>query len=142
MRVSSTHEQLLTEAAVSASASSTMDAGVIARDKTAGWARASRQCGVAAEHGNTRTVLGTAEGNHVLADVGSDEFTVLRAAVGEDVLDQVIAELIPSNYSRYYIVHRQIKSFTYYRSMACVDGPGGLHKPSPGSGPGSHCRQS
>ena len=64
-----------------------MDAGVIARDETTRWAGASRKRGVAAEHGNTRTIFGAAEGNHVLANVRSDKLAVVGAAVGEDVLN-------------------------------------------------------
>ena len=53
---------------------------------------------VAAQHSNARAVLGTPERHHVLADVAADDLTVVRVAVGEDVLDEVVSELVASNY--------------------------------------------
>jgi hypothetical protein len=34
----------------------------------------------------------------VLANVAADDLTVVRVAVGEDVLDEVVSELVASNY--------------------------------------------
>jgi hypothetical protein len=33
----------------------------------------------------------------MLADVAADDFTVLSAAVGQDVLDEVVSELVTSD---------------------------------------------
>lgn len=54
--------------------------------------------GVAAEHRDTRAVLRTAEGYHVLANVAAHKIAEVRVAVGQDVLDQVVSKLITSNY--------------------------------------------
>ena len=52
--------------------------------------RRSRACSegrVTAEHCNTRAVLGTTKGNHMLAYMGGDKLAIMRAAAGQDVLD-------------------------------------------------------
>lgn len=87
----------LAEASVSTAAA--VDAGVVARHETSRWARTGCNGRVAAEHSNTGAVLGSAKRYHVLPDVRTNEVAVLGAGVGEDVLDQVIAELITSNCS-------------------------------------------
>ena len=56
--------------------------------------RTSGEGRVGAEHGDTRAVLGTAEGDHVLADVRGDELATLGIGVGEDVLYKVVAKLV------------------------------------------------
>lgn len=71
-------------------------ATVVATDSS----RRAGACGegrVAAQHGNTRAVLGAAQGDHVLADVGSDNLATLGIGVGEDVLNEVVAELVAGN---------------------------------------------
>lgn len=52
---------------------------------------------VGAEHGDTRAVLGATKGDHVLADVCSNELAALGIGIGEDVLYKVVAELVTSN---------------------------------------------
>lgn len=49
---------------------------------------------VAAEHGDTRTVLVPAEADHVLADVSGNNLSLTRSTVLENILDQVIAKLV------------------------------------------------
>jgi len=62
-----------------------------------GWARASGDRVVGAEHTHTRTELGSAKRDHVLADMGSNDLAVLGSGVGQDVLDEVVAVLIAGN---------------------------------------------
>jgi hypothetical protein len=71
-------------------------ATVVAADSS-GRARASGEGRVAAQHGDTRAILGATKGHHVLADVGSDNLTTLSIGVGEDVLNEVVAELVAGN---------------------------------------------
>jgi len=52
---------------------------------------------VGAEHANPGAELGSTKGDHVLPDMGSNDFAMLRVGVRQDVLDQVIAILIASN---------------------------------------------
>ena len=52
---------------------------------------------VAAEHGNARAILRTAKRYHVLAHMGGDKLAVMGAAVGQNVLDKVVSELITGN---------------------------------------------
>lgn len=52
---------------------------------------------VGAEHANARAKLGTSKRNHVLPNMGSNHFSMLRGGVVEDPLDQVVAILIASN---------------------------------------------
>lgn len=52
---------------------------------------------IGAEHTDARAKLGAAQGDHVLADVGRHYLAVLRAGVGEDVLDQIVAVLVAGN---------------------------------------------
>lgn len=71
-------------------------ATVVAADTS----RRSRTCGesrVAAQHGDTRAVLGATKGYHVLANVSSNDLATLRISVGKDVLNEVVAELVASN---------------------------------------------
>ena len=74
-----------------------LDIGVVARDEATRGTGAGRKSRVAAEHGDARTILGATKGDHMLADVGSNNLAMVRSAVGEDVLDQVISELITSD---------------------------------------------
>jgi hypothetical protein len=60
-------------------------------------ARASLNGRVGAEHTNSRTELGSTKRNHVLSDMLSNNLTVLRVGVGENVLDQVVSILITCN---------------------------------------------
>jgi hypothetical protein len=58
----------LADTAISSAVADTTGIGV-AGDEAARRTRAGGDRRVAAEHGNTRAVLGAAEGDHVLADV-------------------------------------------------------------------------
>ena len=71
-------------------------ATVVAADSS-GRPRACGEGRVAAQHGNTRAVLGAAKGDHVLANVGSNNLATLGIGVGEDVLNEVVAELVAGN---------------------------------------------
>lgn len=62
------------------------------RASTRAWTSLDRRVG--AEHANTRAELGPTKRDHVLANVLSDNLTMLRVGVCEDVLDEVIAVLI------------------------------------------------
>ena len=57
-------------------------------------ARASLDGRVGAEHANSRSKLGATERDHVFSDVLSNNLTVLRVGVRENVLDEVVAVLI------------------------------------------------
>lgn len=59
--------------------------------------RASSDSWVAAKHGDAGAVLGATKRDHMLADVSGDNLATLRISVGEDVLDEVVAELVTSN---------------------------------------------
>lgn len=74
------------------------DRVVEARGHACRWAGACGHSRVAAQHSNARAVLGTPERHHVLANVAADDLTVVRVAVGEDILDEVVSELVASNY--------------------------------------------
>lgn len=74
----------------------------IVATKGRGGARTSGESRVAAQHGNARAVLRATEGDHVLADVSSHDLPTLRVGVGEDVLNEVIAELISSNIDEWH----------------------------------------
>ena len=52
---------------------------------------------VTAEHGDARAVLGAPKRDHVLANVAAHKLAVVCGAVGENVLDKVVAELVTSN---------------------------------------------
>lgn len=52
---------------------------------------------VGTKHADSRTELGTSQRDHVLSNMSSDHVAVLRASVGQDILDQVIAILITGN---------------------------------------------
>lgn len=60
-------------------------------DSRAGTGRDGR---VGAQHADPRAELGTAERDHVLADMGSNNVAVLRAGMSQDVLNQVVAVLV------------------------------------------------
>jgi hypothetical protein len=95
-RLSFEDERGLAEPVVAAAALNIVSA--VAVDLHAGRrAGTGSQGRVSAEHGNTRSVLGASERDHVLADVGCNELAVVAAAVGEDVLDEVVSELISSD---------------------------------------------
>lgn len=49
---------------------------------------------VGAEHANSRTKLGSTKRDHVLSDVLSNNLTMLRIGVCEDVLDKIVAVLV------------------------------------------------
>jgi hypothetical protein len=57
-------------------------------------ARASLNGRIGAEHTNTRAELGPTKRHHVLANVLSNDLTMLRIGVSENVLDEVVAVLI------------------------------------------------
>jgi hypothetical protein len=66
-----------------------------------GWANTrtrSRGHGmIGAKHANTGTKLGSTKRDHVLTDMSSDHFAMLRVGMSEDVLDEVIAILVTGN---------------------------------------------
>ena len=57
-------------------------------------ARARRNSVVGAEHANAGAKLGSAERDHMLANMGSYNLTVLRVGMSQDVLDEIIAVLV------------------------------------------------
>lgn len=59
--------------------------------------RAGRNGWVGAKHTNTRPKLGSAERDHVLADVARDNLPVLGVGVSKNVLDEIVAVLVASN---------------------------------------------
>lgn len=71
---------------------------VVARNHAGRRSWTSSKSGVAAEHRNTGAVFGTTKRHHVLADVTANEFAVMRTAVGQDMLDEIISKLITGNY--------------------------------------------
>lgn len=58
------------------------------------WSRAGLDSRIGAEHANSRAKFGPTERNHVLSDVLSNNLTMLRVGVRENVLDEIIAVLI------------------------------------------------
>ena len=56
--------------------------------------RAGLDSRVGAEHTNSRAKFGSTERNHVLSDVLSNNLTMLRVGVRENVLDEIVAVLI------------------------------------------------
>lgn len=70
--------------------------------QASGWAGTSGRRGVATEHGDAGAVLGAAERDHVLADVRGDQLAMVAAAVGEDVLNEVVSELIASDVNQWH----------------------------------------
>jgi hypothetical protein len=70
---------------------------VVARNHARRRSRAGSKSRVAAKHCNARAVLGSTKRNHVLADVAADNLTVLGTAVGQDVLDEIVSELVTGN---------------------------------------------
>lgn len=84
----------LAEAAISASVE------VAVAGKQATWrAWTSDQGGIAAEHGDPRSVLGASKRDHMLSYVGGYELAVMTTAIREDVLDEVVAKLITGDCS-------------------------------------------
>jgi hypothetical protein len=70
---------------------------VVARHHARGWSRTSGESRVATKHRDTRSVLGAAERDHVLANVAAYNLAVLRATVRQDVLNKVVSELVAGN---------------------------------------------
>jgi hypothetical protein len=70
---------------------------VVARNHARRRSRAGSKSRVAAKHCNARAVLGSTKRNHVLADVAADNLTMLGTAVGQDVLDEIVSELVTGN---------------------------------------------
>lgn len=56
--------------------------------------RTSLDSGIGAEHANSRAEFRTAERDHVLADMLSNNLTVLRVGMGQNVLNEVVAILV------------------------------------------------
>ena len=75
----------------------TVATAVARRQKASGRSGTRGDSRVAAEHGNAGTVLRTTERDHVLANVRGHELSVVAAAVGEYVLNQVVSKLISSD---------------------------------------------
>ena len=93
-----TGKGFLAEGAKTASGAGSSWHRVVVSGKHTRWrSRASSKSGVAAKHGNARAILGAAKGDHVLADVAADNLAVLSAAVGQNVLDKIVSELITGN---------------------------------------------
>jgi hypothetical protein len=63
--------------------------------------RTSDRVGVAAEHSNSRSELGSTKRYHVLADVDGDLLTLVVVRVHEDPLDEVVAILISSDVNQW-----------------------------------------
>ena len=59
--------------------------------------RAGLDSRVGAEHANSRAKFGSTERNHVLSDVLSNNLTMLRVGVRENVLDEIVAVLVAGN---------------------------------------------
>lgn len=64
-------------------------------------ARTSLNGWVGAEHTNSRAELGSTKRYHVLADMLSNNLTVLRVGVSENVLDEIVAVLITRNVNQW-----------------------------------------
>jgi hypothetical protein len=71
---------------------------VVARNHAGGRSGSGGKSRVAAKHGDAGAVLGTTKRDHVLADMAAHNLAMLGATVGQDVLDEVVSELIPSNF--------------------------------------------
>lgn len=71
---------------------------IVTRVYASGRSGARSQGGIAAKHGHARTVLRATKGDHVLANVTSNKITMMTGSVGQDVLDEVIAKLVTSDF--------------------------------------------
>lgn len=69
------------------------------------WAR--RKSRVTAEHGYARSVLRAAKRDHVLANVTTNEFAMLCATVCQDILYEIVAELITSDFEELATIHTE-----------------------------------
>ena len=69
------------------------------RASAGAWTSLDRRVG--AEHANTRAELRSTKRDHVLANVLSDNLTMLRVGVRENVLDEVVAVLITCNINQW-----------------------------------------
>ena len=106
------------------------------------WTRTSAVAGTTAEHCDARAILGATKGDHVLADVGSDNLTVMVAAVGKDVLDQVVAKLVTSNCRSVSSCSITVNiGSTYCQSTACEGGQVEPRTRAPGSARGTRCHR-
>lgn len=72
---------------------------VVAGDHARRRSGTGSKCRVATEHSNARSILGATKGYHVLSDVVTDDLTMLKATAGQDVLNEIVAELITGNYA-------------------------------------------
>lgn len=61
-------------------------------------ARTSSGSRVAAENGDSGSILRATQRDHVLADMRSNKLSTLRIGMSEDVLNEVVAELITGNW--------------------------------------------
>ena len=61
------------------------------------WAGPSSNCVVGAQHADSGAKLGSAERDHVLADMSGNDLAVLRVGVRQDVLDEIVAVLVAGN---------------------------------------------
>lgn len=71
----------------------------VARNQANGRSRTCSKSRIATKHRYAGTVLGASKRNHVLPDVASNDLAVLSARAGQDILDEIVAELITSNYT-------------------------------------------
>lgn len=71
---------------------------------THNWSDARTRTGchsrVGAEHADARAELRSSERNHVLANMGSNNLTMLRVCMSKDVLDEVVAILVAGNVNK------------------------------------------
>lgn len=65
-------------------------------------ARSRSKGRVATKHSNTRAVLRATKRNHVFANMHCNNFTMLRTAVSQDILNKVIAKLITGNVDEWH----------------------------------------
>lgn len=126
-----------------ASKGSASAGAIVTRDHTGRRSGACRKNGVAAEHCDAGTVFGTTKRDHVLANMAANELAEVGAAVGQDILDEIVSELIASNYSLVSNMNSETaKRFTHCQSEASVDDLHDLHRSGRGTAQGIQGRQS
>ena len=69
----------------------------VARKHAGRRSRTRSKSGIATKHRDAGAVLGAAKGNHVFADMATNNVTMLRGTVGQDILDEIVSKLITSN---------------------------------------------
>jgi hypothetical protein len=89
----------MTSSTEGSSVSAAWNRVIVARDHACWRSWTGSNSRVAAEHSDARAVLGTPKRDHVLANVAAHKLAMVCGAVGENVLDEVVAELVTSNYT-------------------------------------------